>query len=106
MMYDKIVHFYSCVMFPLCGSALCPEKVPHHDAQGGSSETATLTLTLNRSCSGLHCTESSPPADNRPPGTGHDTQLLGYLVPELPVLTNRSSTFPEGYIATYKNKFI
>lgn len=63
-------------------------------------------LTLNVSCSGLHCTESSPPADNRPPGTEHDTQLLVHLAQELPVLADRSSTFPEGYVAAYQNKFI
>lgn len=106
MMYGKIFHFYSSVMFPSCGSAFCPEKVPHHDAQGGSSETATFMLTLNISCCGLHCIDSSLPADNRPLGTGHDAQLLVHLVPEIPVLTDRSSTFPEGYIAAYQNQFI
>lgn len=105
-MYDEIITLLQLCDLPFMWLCLCPEKLPHHYAQGGSSETATFMLTLNISCSGLLCTESSPPADNRPPRTEHDTQLLVHLVQELPVLNDRSSTFPEEYIATYQNRFI
>lgn len=91
---------------PFMWLCLCPEIAPHHKAQGGSCVTTISMLTLNVSCSGLHYTESSPPADNRPLGTEHDTQLLVDLVQDLPVLTDRSSTYCEEYIEAYQNKFI
>lgn len=104
-MYDKTVHCYSCVIYlsfhvalPMSRDTSTPRCTMHR--------TATFMLTLNVSCSGLHCTESSPPVDNRSLGTEHDTQLLVHLVQELPVLSDRSSTFPEGCIAADQNKII
>lgn len=65
MMYDEII-----TLLQLCDLPFTPvsRELAHHNGQGGSSETATSMLTLNVSCSGLHCTEPSPPADNRPQG--------------------------------------
>lgn len=39
---------------PFMWLCLCPEKIPHHNAQGGSSETATFMLTLNMFWFTLH----------------------------------------------------